>query len=147
MSGATNNLVPHLRSTDKVILFDGVCKLCNGWSNFIIHHDKGLQFKLASVQSDEGQAILKYFNYPLVNFETMLVLENNYALTKSSAFFYVMKTLGYPWRLLTIFQFIPRVLRDWLYDRIALNRYVLFGKYEYCTLPSPDHESRYLDGK
>ena len=140
-------LPPHLNQNDKVILFDGVCKLCNVWSNFIIRFDKKHHFKLASVQSKEGADILAYFNYPTDTYETMLVIHNNHAYAKSDAFFFVMKNLRWPWKLLLIFKIIPKKIRDWLYDRIALNRYKIFGKYDYCTLPTPDHKTRYLDGK
>ena len=138
---------PHLARNEKVILFDGVCKLCNVWSNFIIRYDKSHKFKLASVQSQEGKDILQYFNYPTEVYETMLVVNESGCLEKTDAFFYVMRTLGFPWAIMTIFKIIPRGLRNWLYDRIALNRYKLFGKYDYCSLPSPDHDKRYLSGK
>jgi len=141
------DLAPGVGANDKVILIDGVCKLCNAWSNFIIEHDSAHRFKLASVQSDQGQAILLHFNYPIDKFDTMLVIDGTKSLEKSAAFLQVMNTLGYPWKLLLITKLIPRPIRDWLYDRIALNRYALFGKYEYCVLPTPDHKERYLDGQ
>jgi predicted DCC family thiol-disulfide oxidoreductase YuxK len=80
-------LTPHLAENEKVILFDGVCKLCNAWSNFIIHHDKNHKFKLASVQSQEGSDILQHFNYSIDAFETMLVVKDGECLEKSDAFF------------------------------------------------------------
>lgn len=144
---AIKSLPPHLRKEDRVILFDGVCKLCNAWSNFIIRYDKNHKFKLASVQSQEGKDILKHFNYPTDVYETMLVVHGTTCLDKSDAFFYVMRILGHPWGLISYFKIIPSSLRNWLYDRIALNRYKVFGKYDYCSLPTPDHEKRYLNGK
>ncbi|MEN6670922.1 thiol-disulfide oxidoreductase DCC family protein [Psychrobacter sp. B38] len=141
----TDKLPPNVGSSDKVILFDGVCKLCNAWSNFIIKHDKQRLFKLCSVQSDEGQAILLHFGLPIDSYETMLYIEGNQAFQKSDAFFQIMANLGYPWKMIGVFKLIPRSLRDWMYDRIALNRYSLFGKYDYCTLPSPEHEAQFLD--
>ena len=147
MIAIKESLPPHLNKQDKVILFDGVCKLCNAWSNFIIRHDKKHRFKLASVQSQEGKDILKHFKYPTDFYETMLVVHGTICLEKSDAMFYVMKTLGAPWILISYFNIIPEKIRNWLYDRIALNRYKLFGKYDYCSLPTPDHEKRYLNGK
>lgn len=146
MSISSNQYPPHIEKEDRLILFDGVCKLCNAWSNFIIRHDVNHKFKLASVQSEQGKAILTHFNYPSEVFETMLVVHGSAYYEKSDAFFFVMKELGYPWRTISFLQVIPRALRDWLYDRIALNRYALFGKYDYCRLPTPDHENRYLNG-
>lgn len=134
-----------MEKDDKVILFDGVCKLCNGWANFIISHDKTRQFKLCSVQSEQGQAILEHFGYPRSFYETMLYVEGAQCFEKSDAFLNIVAQLGYPWKAFNLFRFIPATLRNWLYDRIALNRYKLFGKYDYCRLPSPDYQGRFLD--
>lgn len=141
------NLPPNVQKGDRVILFDGVCKLCNAWSNFIIKNDKKYLFTLCSVQSVEGQKILSHFKLPTDYFDTMLYVEGNNCYQKSDAFFKIIKMLGLPWSLPCIFKIIPKFLRDWLYDRIALNRYAIFGKYEFCSLPTPDHESRYLSEK
>jgi predicted DCC family thiol-disulfide oxidoreductase YuxK len=135
---------PKVAPQDQIILFDGVCKLCNGWSKFIIRVDTKHIFKLCSVQSSEGQAILKWFNFPTDYFETMLLIQGNKALTKSDSFLEIVKQLSFPWKTLYIAKVLPRIFRDWLYDRIALNRYKIFGKYDYCTLPAPDHLSRFL---
>ena len=141
------NLPPNIQSSDKVILFDGVCKLCNAWSHFIIKNDSKRNFKLCSVQSSEGQEILKHFNFSTKHFETMLYVEGDRCYQKSDAFFKVMFILGMPWCLACIFKILPKPLRDWLYDRIALNRYALFGKYDFCSLPTADHENRYISEK
>jgi predicted DCC family thiol-disulfide oxidoreductase YuxK len=131
---------------DRIILFDGVCKLCSAWSKFLIKYDKSHEFKLCSVQSAEGKAILDYFGYPEDYCETMLLVDGAKSFEKSEAFFKVMNGLGWPWKAITIFKVLPLNIRDWLYDRIALNRYALFGKYEYCLFPSADHNGRFLDG-
>lgn len=141
------NLPPNIKKDDCVILFDGVCKLCNSWSNFIIKNDMSHHFKLCSVQSVEGQKILNYFDFPTDYFETMLYVEGNNYYQKSEAFLKIIKTLGAPWSLLYVFKILPKTLRDWLYDRIALNRYILFGKYDFCSLPTADHKNRYLSEK
>lgn len=138
------NLPPHVTANDKVILFDGVCKLCHGWARFLIKYDKKRVFKLATVQSKHGQAILKYFDRSIDEFNTMLLIDGNIAYDKSNAFFQVIKKLPYRFRLIMIFAIIPRPIKDWLYDRIALNRYKLFGQFDHCLLPSPDHKSRFL---
>lgn len=140
----STNDVPYLQNQENLILFDGVCKLCNAWSNFIIRHDHKRMFKLASVQSPQGKAILAHFAYPTDYYDTMLVVRNGACFEKSDAFFAVMGELGFPWKALLVFKAIPTRLRNWLYDRIALNRYALFGKYDVCSLPTPDHEARYL---
>lgn len=76
---------------DQVILFDGVCRLCNGWAKWIIKVDKSYQFKLCSVQSETGQALLSRLGYPTDKFDTMLVIVNGQVYEKSDAFFSIMK--------------------------------------------------------
>ena len=133
-----------LIKNNKIILFDGQCKLCNAWCNFIIKHDYELRFKLSSVQSDKGQAILSYLNYPTDNFKTMLYVAKDGCFTQSDAVLEVISQLGWPWRAIKITRFIPKRLRDWMYDRIAINRYRLFGKYDYCRIPESRHQQHYL---
>jgi len=138
------NYPPYVKPDDQIIMFDGVCKLCNGWSRFIIRFDKRKKFKLCAVQSDEGQAILKWFGYPTDYYETMLLIQGNCALEKSDSFFAVVTQLPFPWSVLRIFKVFPKRLRDWCYDRIALNRYRIFGEYDMCMLATADHEKRFL---
>lgn len=127
---------PNVGANDCVILFDGVCKLCNTWCQFIIKVDTEQRFKLCSVQSPEGQNILNHFKMPTDHFDTMLLVEGNQSFDKSDAFLNVVNKLGFPWRLLYLGKIIPKGIRNWLYDRIALNRYYLFGKYDTCILPN-----------
>jgi predicted DCC family thiol-disulfide oxidoreductase YuxK len=134
----------HLNEGDKVVLFDGVCRLCNGWSRFLIRHDRGESIKLCSVQSPEVQAILAWFGLPTERFDTMLYVEGARAWEKSDAFLAVIGQLPAPWRHLRSLRLLPRALRDWCYDRIARNRYALFGRYEHCLLPLPEHRRRFL---
>lgn len=140
-------LPPNVKASDKVILFDGVCKLCNAWSNFIIKHDRHRVFKLCSVQSNEGKKILIHFGYPTEFYDTMLYVEGNQCFQQSDAFFRIVAQLGFPWKVVCVFSIIPKRIRNWLYDRIALNRYRLFGKYDYCRLPSAEHEARFINAE
>lgn len=138
-----------VEATDKVILFDGVCKLCHGWSRFIIHFDKAKQFKLATVQSAAGAAIMDHYQLqPSANakdtFDTMYYIQGGRVYEKSSAFLQIMATMPYPWRLTSIFKVIPTRFRDGVYDFIASNRYKIFGRYPQCVMPNPDHEQRFL---
>ncbi len=118
--------------------------ICNAWSIFIIKYDQAHIFKLASVQSPEGQALLKYFNMPTTHFDTMLFIENNTAYSKSTAFLNIVRLLPPHFSFLKVLRFIPVSLRDWCYDRVALNRYRLFGKYDQCLVPPPKHRQRFL---
>jgi predicted DCC family thiol-disulfide oxidoreductase YuxK len=135
---------PGLTDTDRVILFDGVCKLCNAWANFIIKVDKNHYFKLCSMQSKEGRAILEYFDCPVDHYETMLYVEADKCFDKTTAFLKVMGGLAYPWRAFGVFRIVPLSISNWCYDRIAINRYKLFGRYSKCMLPVADHDNRYL---
>lgn len=135
---------PHMSDDDHVILFDGVCKLCNAWVRFVIRHDKNRVFKFASMQSDKGHEILNYFNMPTTRFETMLYAEKNSAYEKSTAFLKIAGHMPFPARMLSWFKALPVPLLDFVYNRIARNRYKLFGKYEQCILPSEQDKGRFL---
>jgi predicted DCC family thiol-disulfide oxidoreductase YuxK len=129
---------------DRVVLFDGVCKLCGAWAQFLIRFDRTQEFRLASVQSPEGKAILEWFGLPTDYYESMLLVEGNKAYKQSTAFIRVVARLPLPWPLMAVVWLIPSFIRNWLYDRVALNRYAIFGKHEMCLLPTPDNEQRFL---
>ena len=137
---------PFLQPGDRVVLFDGVCKLCNSTVRFIISHDPHKRLKLASVQSPEGQALLEWFGLPTDHFNTMGFIENNRLSVRSEAMLGLAQYLDQPWPWLRVLRVVPRFIRDWGYDRVALNRYRLFGRYETCVLPDADHEGRFLGG-
>lgn len=135
---------PYLAPGETVVLFDGVCKLCNGWARFLIRHDPHLHVRLATVQSPEGQALLAWAGLPTSQFDTMAVIRNQHYWVRSEAFFEVVSQLAWYWRLLGVLRVFPKPFRDWLYDRIALNRYRLFGQHAVCVMPTPDNERRFL---
>ncbi len=128
----------------RIILFDGVCSLCNGWVRFILRFDRAQVFKLCAVQSSTGQDILAYFNYPTTEFNTMLYIENGKHFERSSALIRVIRLLPFPFKLLAITWLFPKPIRDWGYDLIARNRYRLFGRKDSCFLPDPRHNDRFL---
>ncbi|ROO30299.1 thiol-disulfide oxidoreductase [Salinisphaera orenii MK-B5] len=138
-----------LADGERLVLFDGVCRLCNGWARFIIRHDGDRRFRLAPMQSDAGQAVLRHFGLPTTTFDTLLVVEARAVYGKSEAFLRVVAGLGWPWKALVMLRVVPRPLRDWIYDRIARRRYRLFGRHACCVSPPPDHPGRFLgdDGR
>ncbi|NBF11798.1 thiol-disulfide oxidoreductase DCC family protein [Pseudomonas sp. Fl4BN1] len=142
---ADDTLPPFLQPGDRVLLFDGVCKLCNASVRFVIRHDRQRRIKLASVQSPQGQALLAWFGLSTEQFDSVVLIEGQHLSQRSTAFIRLMALLPAPWCWLRLLQWIPRPLRDWGYDRIARNRYRLFGRYDMCLLPSPDHRGRFLD--
>lgn len=144
---AVDEFPPRVGPGDRVVLFDGVCKLCNGWCNFLIEKDKKQLFKLCSVQSQAGQEILCWLEMPVDTFDTMVYLEGAKVYKKSDAFLRIIADIPGGWAYLAWLRVIPRPIRDWCYDRIALNRYRLFGKYEACVLPSPENLERFIEDK
>jgi predicted DCC family thiol-disulfide oxidoreductase YuxK len=147
METTTAGYPPLVAQGDRVVLFDGVCKFCGFWARFLIRFDRRQVFKLATLQSPEGQAILQWFNFPTDRCESMVLVEGSRAYTKSTAVLRIAAPLPFPWPLGTVAWLVPRFIRDWLYDRIALNRYILFGKYEECVMPAPEQKRRFLNSR
>ncbi|QAY86189.1 thiol-disulfide oxidoreductase [Pseudomonas arsenicoxydans] len=135
---------PYLHAGDTAVLFDGTCKLCNGWAAFIIQYDKAHRIQLAAVQSPEGQELLKWAGLPLEKFNTIVLISQNNVCMRSEAMFEILGQLNAPWRWLKAARVIPATMRDWMYDKIALNRYRLFGRYDSIHLPTADHDRRFL---
>ena len=106
-----------------IVLFDGVCNLCNGFVQFIIKRDPNAKFKFGALQSKSGQALLKKYNLPSDDLNSLvLIVDDNYFL-KSSAGLRILKELGGFWKLFYILMIFPKPLRDFVYDLIAKTRY------------------------
>ena len=125
-----------------IVLFDGVCNLCNSSVNFIIDHDRKGKFKFAALQSDAGKRALEPFSEKIA--DSVLVVANGRLYQKSSAALYIASKLGFPYNLFGIFYIIPRFVRNPIYDWIARNRYRWFGKRESCRMPTPELKERFL---
>ena len=128
-----------------VILFDGVCNLCNGAVQFIIKRDPNGVFRFASLQSDAGQDILKRHDLPTEDFDTMVVVDGDEVLTRSTAALHILRRLGGVWWIAYAFIIVPRYLRDAVYAIVVKNRYRWFGQREECMVPTPDLKSRFLE--
>ena len=133
-----------LDKKDKIILFDGVCNLCNGAVTFIIKRDKNNLFKFATLQSDIAEELLidKLSDKELL--DSIVLIENGKQYTKSSAALRIAKNLSGAYPLLYIFMVIPKFLRDWVYSIIAKNRYKWFGKKDACMIPTPELKKKFL---
>ncbi|WP_423802291.1 thiol-disulfide oxidoreductase DCC family protein [Neobacillus sp. SAB-20_R2A] len=129
---------------ERIILYDGVCNLCNKSVQFIIKRDSAGQFKFASQQGAAGQNLLKKFTLP-PKMNSFVLIENEKIYLESTAVLKVCKDLSGAWRLLAVLFVIPRPIRDRLYKTIARNRYKWFGKTESCMLPKPEWKNRFLD--
>ncbi|MBM7605449.1 putative DCC family thiol-disulfide oxidoreductase YuxK [Metabacillus crassostreae] len=127
-----------------ILLFDGVCNLCNKTVQFIIRADKKELFKFTSLQSTTGQSLLTKVKLPTSHFDSIVMIEDGKVYTKSTAALKVCKKLGGIWLFLYPLMLIPKPFRDGIYQLIAKNRYKWFGKSNDCMLPSPDIKKRFL---
>ena len=128
-----------------LILFDGVCNLCNGAVQWVINRDKTAKFHFASLQSATGQALLKSFDLPITEFESFIYIKDARSCQKSDAVLEVLKELGGFWTILYVFILIPRPVRDALYHWVAKSRYKWFGRSDSCMIPTPELKARFLD--
>lgn len=128
-----------------IVLFDGVCNLCNNAVQFIIKHDKKNAFLFASLQSKTGQKLLAQHNLPLNELNSFILIENDKAYNRSTGALRVAKKLNgiLPW--LYAFMIIPKIFRDSIYDFISRNRYKWFGKKDECLIPTSELKARFLN--
>lgn len=136
----------NLPKNKKIILFDGVCNLCDSSVQFVIKHDKKDVFRFVSLQSELGQNILKHIGINPSNIDSVVVYEPGIAYYfKSAAAIEIAKNLGGVFHFGTIFRIIPTGIRNQLYDYIAKNRYKWFGKKDNCLVPSIEIKSKFLE--
>ena len=128
-----------------VILFDGVCNLCNTSVQYVLNHDKKKLFRFASLQSSFGESVLKQYDLPVNTFNSFILLSDNKIYTRSTAALLVAKKLSGLIKLFYGFIIIPKFIRDFVYDVIAKNRYKWFGKKEACWVPTPELKSLFLN--
>jgi predicted DCC family thiol-disulfide oxidoreductase YuxK len=134
-----------------ILLYDGVCGLCNRFVQWILRRDRDAAFRFASLQSALAAAVLARHGsspsaldtvYVVVNYE----LPDEYLLSRSDAAIFVLKQLSGPWRAAAFFlKLVPNFLRDPAYNIVARNRYRIFGRSEVCPLPNDQDRSRFLD--
>jgi predicted DCC family thiol-disulfide oxidoreductase YuxK len=127
-----------------IILFDGVCNLCNNSVKFILRHDKKEYFFFASLQSDASKNLLLHYNFKNNDLKSIIVIDQDRVYEKSEAILIICKNLGMPWALLGVFRVLPKRWLDLLYDFVAKNRYKWFGKKECCTMTDPAKKNRFI---
>jgi predicted DCC family thiol-disulfide oxidoreductase YuxK len=137
-------------AAEHLLLYDGVCGLCNRLNQFVLPRDRAGVFAFASLQSGLGRSTLARFGQRAEDLTTFYVVKNYRAdspalLSRSAAGLFVMKQLGEPWRWLSLFGVLPSGLLNLGYDLIARNRYRLFGRSDVCLLPSAEYRQRFLD--
>ncbi|MEM7380593.1 MAG: DUF393 domain-containing protein [Bacteroidota bacterium] len=129
----------------QLIFFDGVCNLCNSSIQFIIKRDKKDQFRFAALQSAMGEAFIRERQIDTSKVDSIILYEPDIAYyTKSTAALKIGQAFGGGYKLLAIFEWIPRPIRDWFYDRIAKNRYRWFGKQDACMIPTPELTAKFV---
>ena len=127
-----------------VIVFDGVCVLCNGWVRFLLRHDRRGRYRFAAMQGESGRALLVAHGLDADDPASFLLIEENAAWTDTDAIVRVLSGLGGAWRLVALLRVLPRGVRDRLYRGIARNRYRVFGRHERCMIPAPEQAARFL---
>jgi predicted DCC family thiol-disulfide oxidoreductase YuxK len=135
--------VPAFDDAKPLFVFDGVCVLCSTGAAFVMRRDREGRINMASAQSPLGEALYRHFAVDFDN--SYLMLRDGRAFTKSAGYLEVFAALGGWWRLPRAAGVLPEPWRDWLYDRIAANRYRWFGKADYCALLSEEQRARLID--
>ncbi|MEQ1907993.1 MAG: DCC1-like thiol-disulfide oxidoreductase family protein [Vicinamibacterales bacterium] len=127
-----------------VVLFDGVCNLCDRFVLFVIDRDTHAEFAFASLQSEVAQRLLHGHKIP-EDLSTVVLVETGQVSVRSTAAIRIVAKLGMPWALCRTLLLIPRPIRDLVYDWVARNRHALFGTRESCRVPTADLRARFLD--
>ncbi len=134
-----------LSDPSPIVLFDGLCTVCDGSVQAILRRDPKGVFRFASLQGDFGQEVLKRTGLPADELQTMILMEDGEAHFRSTAVLRILRRLGGIWRLLYVFRFIPVPLRDAAYRLVAKNRHRFFGRLKACRIPTPEVRSRFID--
>lgn len=135
-----------LETDHPIILFDGVCNLCEGFVTAVIERDPDAQFRFAPLQSSVADSLLEPWDIDPDGLESVVLIDNGRLYRKSDAVIQVARRLGFPHSLLGPTRILPRILRDFVYDFVADRRYGWFGKKDQCMMPTPDIQSRFLAG-
>jgi predicted DCC family thiol-disulfide oxidoreductase YuxK len=131
--------------THPIILFDGICNLCNNSIQYVIKHDPKAHFVFGAIQSGSGQKLLKQYGLETNNINSFILIQDNNIYTRSTAALKVAGKLKGPVKLLYGFIIIPPFIRNAVYDLIAKKRYHWFGKRNECMIPTPELEKRFLN--
>jgi predicted DCC family thiol-disulfide oxidoreductase YuxK len=134
----------NIQEYDNVIFFDGYCGLCNKSVDWIIQKDSEHKFRFSPLQG-ELKLRLEESGLHFPQSDSIIMVSKNKILEKSTAALRIAKELPFPWKLLSVFSIFPRVIRDYVYDYIARNRFKWFGKSETCRIPTPNEKSLFID--
>ena len=132
-----------MKEQNPIILFDGVCNLCNGTVDFLLKRDRKKQFRFASIQSEAAQLLIRKYQIP-VEIDSVILIKSNQVYFESDAAFEIAGMFSFPWKMAVIFRIIPKGIRDFIYRWIAKNRYRWFGKREICRIPDPTEKESFI---
>ena len=127
-----------------IILFDGVCNLCNGFVQFVIENDSDGTLSFASLQSELGSDLLAHFDLPEDKADSIVLIQDGTYYEKSDAALKIASHLDGAYRYASVLQCLPRFIRDRAYMIVSNNRYTIFGQREQCMMPTPENQSRFL---
>jgi predicted DCC family thiol-disulfide oxidoreductase YuxK len=136
-------------NANPIVLYDGVCGLCNRLVQFVLKRDKKDVFRFAALQSSFARALLARHGYSTDDLNTVYVVLDpgspvERLLRKSGAIAFILEQLGGKWRLLASFRLVPQIGRDLAYDLVARFRYPVFGNYNACPLPTPKDRAKFV---
>jgi len=132
-----------MKTQNQIVVFDGYCNFCSAGVRFILRKDRAGRIMFTHVQSKLGARLLKEHGVSSLDPDTFLFVDNGQVYVRSDAAIKISKYLGV-WRVLGVVRFLPRAIRDFVYDVIARNRYTWFGKRDSCFLPSPEERNRFI---
>jgi predicted DCC family thiol-disulfide oxidoreductase YuxK len=130
----------------KIILFDGVCNLCNGSVNFILKHERDSLLRFASIQSETGRELLQWCGLPKDFNDAVIYIESGKVHQGSTAALKIGQGLKFPWSIISsVGLLVPKFFRDWVYRQIGTHRYQWFGKRDICMVPTKELKKRFYD--
>ena len=140
-------MIDKIPKNKQLILFDGVCNLCNSSVLYVIKRDKNEKFLFAPLESDIGNKIIQKFSIDTKETDSILLYNplKDSLTYKSTAALLIAKRLGFPTNILTLFLIVPKAIRNWVYNYIAKNRYKWYGKKESCMIPTPELKAKFID--
>ncbi|MEM9991918.1 MAG: thiol-disulfide oxidoreductase DCC family protein [Bacteroidota bacterium] len=130
--------------THPVLLFDGVCNLCDGFVQWLIQRDTNQVFRYAALQSEAGSRLLQVHQFPTDEINTVILIEGDQVYTHADVSLRIAQLLGGAWKATGIFYVVPSPIRNSVYNLVARNRYRFFGKKEQCMIPTPELQGLFL---
>ncbi len=130
---------------ERIVYYDGVCGLCDGFVELLVKLDKNKKLKFSSLQGKSGRSLLNKLNLDLEEFDTVLFKVNDQVYTKSTAVFKIINSIGGTVKLFLVFNLLPRRFNDWIYSKVAKNRFKIFGKLDKCDISKFNKPGQFID--